>query len=344
MNKILIARRGVPLMKLDGINIFIAQIADNLISKGYVVTIAGIANVDVFKYRDLFGIESYPIFAKISSERKWRFVSDIEFGAKFYLYLLKNKHDFVIQNGIAFSPNKKTLLICHDLEPTSWPPILQKFFQKILYGNKFFKIAATSSEIRNGMLSLTDKNIHIVPTCISAKDVNLTTRQRKRITHVGTDPWKNPVASLELFSKLNISDSILTFIGDKNESLIHELNKNYNSLKNKVEFKSSLNRGDFLEILGESLYCLVPSIYSVGVLSPTVLDSYSQGTPVLASGISKDIFTCGETGFCLDPKCIEKALVINNWNSLSENAFKVARRFSVENSVERILNILNSKD
>ena len=36
MNKILIARRGVPLMKLDGINIFIAQIADNLISKGYI--------------------------------------------------------------------------------------------------------------------------------------------------------------------------------------------------------------------------------------------------------------------------------------------------------------------
>jgi len=343
MGKILITRRGVPLMKLDGINIFIAQISDELIKKGYSVTIAGINFVDVPKYKEYFGIDSTPVFAKISNYHKLRFASDIEFQIKFFLHCRKYKYDFIIMNGIAFSPSKQTLFICHDMESTSWPSFLQRIFQKTIYGNIHTRSAATSTEIQDKIAILSKNHIHIIPTCIATSDLNLSTGERTRITHIGTDPWKNPLASLELFAKLNLSGSVLTFIGDRNDLLIQTIEKKYDFMENRIEFKSSLSRAEFLKILSESIYCLVPSNYKVGVLSPTVLDSYSQGTPVLASGISRDIFICGETGYCLKQDCLDKASKNKNWSLMSQNAFAIAKVFSVENSVAQILNVMNLK-
>lgn len=90
----------------------------------------------------------------------------------------------------------------------------------------------------------------------------------------------------------------------------------------------------------------VPSLYRVAVASPTVLEAFACGAPVVGSeSISRDILDNGVNGHRCNAGdveaiagCFERLLSDEDcWRSLSANAAATARRFSNVNIGNRYL-------
>lgn len=335
----------MPLTKLDGINIFIALIAEHLISLGYKVSVAGIGEVNPIEYAKNFGIYRLPEFIKLSDKFSSDLKNEYYFQKGLRRLLRDGEWDLVIHNGITiFTGRKFNLLICHDWEPNGWNRNFQIFIQKILYGRRGSKVAATSPEIKAELVSLIQKDVSIIPTCVKyEKGDTVPFESRYRITHVGMQHYKNPIQSLQMFKKLLRDDLVLTYIGLPTEELKEKLQTENLDLIDRIEFKSNLEHEEYRKVMEQSLFCSVPSTYSVGVLSPTCLDAFANGAPVIGSGLSATLFIDGHNGYALENALSINTLTPEKWQELSANASQTARHFSVAHSCNQILKSFESK-
>lgn len=344
---ILISRRTEPLMTLDGINIFIALISEYLIESGFDVSVVGIGEVDRLKYQDSFGVTSLPTFLEASKKHSNSILNEVCFGVGLYRHLRNRNWDLVLQNGITFfSGPKRNMLLCHDWEGTFWNRKVQLVVQKVIYSRTRYLIAATSTEIQKKLSEFVKREVAILPTCVKIKKSHQikNLEERYRITHIGTQHYKNPLKSLDIFQSIFDGKMVLTFIGRKTDYLNAAINELPDEMRSHIEFYSNLPRDTYMELIAESLFCSIPSSYSVGVLSPTCLDAFVNATPVFASGLSSDLFKCGLNGLCVENCCYEKMPSRDVWQSMSRNALETAKRFDVKNVGQIILSLFAASD
>lgn len=346
IKEILITRRFVPLDRLDGINIFIALTAEFLIEMGYSVTVGGIGKINSEFYKKNFGVKETPQFITCSNFFSNSLFQEIAYMLGLRKTVREGNWDLIIHNGVSFIRGRnKDLLLCHDWEPNHWNRFLQIMVQKSIYSRKKSMIAATSTEISMKLQKLVNREVPIINTCVRYKPIKkMAYEERFRITHIGTQKYKNPIGTLRIFEKIKDSNLTLSFIGTRNLELEKEICKLDIELQKRIELHSRLPHEEYMAILGESRYCSIPSGYSIGVLSPTCLDAFANGTPVIGSGLSMDLFTCKENGVC-----IEDALEINfiseiEWKKLSENAYATAGKFSVQNTFYNSFAIINKNE
>ena len=100
----------------------------------------------------------------------------------------------------------------------------------------------------------------------------------------------------------------------------------------------------FLELLGGRMLVVVPSTYRIPVFSPTVLEAFAAGTPVIAASVSTDLIN-GRNGVALAPGFSEEDLALSmralltrrDMESRTEDAYATAMRFEAGVVASRLL-------
>ena len=132
--------------------------------------------------------------------------------------------------------------------------------------------------------------------------------RRPVILHVGTADYKNPGASLRAFAAARLDEACeLVITGRPTEALEAEVAALPIKSQGRVRLVGHVPTEAFLELLGTCMLFVVPSTYRTPVFSPTVLEAFAAGTPVIASSVSADLIN-GRNGVALAPGFSEDEL------------------------------------
>ncbi|MEM2293077.1 MAG: glycosyltransferase family 4 protein [Candidatus Bathyarchaeia archaeon] len=356
--RILITRRehlDVP----DGINIFIFSLADSFTRLGHEVILLSTYESDQekikkyyggFMFKKIYGLIRHTPNSSLYSLAKV-FIAWMTKGRE----LIRNlKPDFCIFNGVVpFMPRGiPVVFVSHDLEPRFISHRLRNFVKRISY-NSAVCVVATTSELKEELVSsqlVSYEKITIIPTCIklSLYQCQPVRYRRRAILHIGTAFYKNPEASIRSFEKLGSQDVELLITGEPSAELQAYIARIQEpTLREKIRLLGRVSDMDLKRLLGEVRVVSVPSIYKTPVASPTVLESFAAGTPVVTTNsITRDIAVNGFN--CLVCKIDTeefaealKRLLYDDilWERLSENARLSVKEFDADKVAERYLEL-----
>jgi glycosyltransferase involved in cell wall biosynthesis len=164
-------------------------------------------------------------------------------------------------------------------------------------------IAATCSELQAALareLVVNINRIDVIPTCLNLRNYfTIKPRNRVRaISHVGTAAYKNAAATIEAFSRIGADDVRLLIVGLRDAALERSLARLSLGLQSRVVCCGRVSAEEFIALASSVRIVSVPSLYRVAVASPTVLEAFACGTPVVGSdSISRDILDNGVNGY-----------------------------------------------
>lgn len=292
----------------DGINSFIFNLSDALLAAGHEVhlvtpticdsrTVAeSLANP---RYSDLHVIgnsrtPSHWEMAAAWRSRGVRLVRDI-------------KADFVIINGaLPVRMPVPSCVVAHDLEKRwSYGGIGRRVYKSVCY-RLSERIVATTSELQSAVareIFYDQKNISVIPTCVNCEAFHNHPLERRKnaILHMGTARYKQPMATLAAFAEMTVpADLYIT--GKKTPFLDSALDNLPSDVRKRVFLLGIVPAEELRDLLATVRVVSVPSLYVVPVASPTVLESFSSGTPVVTTpSVSRDLFAEGRGGYRVDP-------------------------------------------
>jgi glycosyltransferase involved in cell wall biosynthesis len=333
--KIVITRFGDCLIA-DGINLFIYELSDALISLGHeVALLSGYAENmptggkrSTFEniIKDMFSVNNVPTLRSLSLHIRGRgflsvFEQNLVFAYDGSRILSEILPDMVIFNGATtmLSPAFK-VAVSHDLQ---FRVGLMKYYDWVVYRG-FDKIVAASSEIAEGLtnlLRLSVSKISTIPICIDTSRFSSQTKRKRihAILHIGTRPEKRPDITIKAFEKIARIDSELELLiagqydpGVEMEwkeaelgvpPLLEQIENKEEGIRKRISLLGRLSKEKLIELYSDVKVTCVPSDYRVPVCSPTVIESLASGTPVVGSltAISRDILIDGFTGFRVQP-------------------------------------------
>ncbi|MFZ0130674.1 MAG: glycosyltransferase [Candidatus Dormiibacterota bacterium] len=172
------------------------------------------------------------------------------------------------------------------------------------------------------------------------------TERRPVILHMGTADYKNPGASLRAFAATRVDEAYeLVITGRPTEALKAQVAALPIEVQGHVRLVGYVPTDAFLELLGSCMLVVVPSTYRTPVFSPTVLEAFAAGTPVIAASVSADLIN-GRNGVALAPGFSEEDLALSmrafltsavTWKVASEDAYATAMHLEAGVVASRLL-------
>ena len=336
--------RRAPLDTPDGINISIFALGDALVRDGHRVSYVCATDSDPDELRRLYGIGFTPEVVALSSQRGWdgsyrRLITPwIRHGRG---AIGRLNPDYTIINGALPLPLPgRSCVVSHDLERRmAGLGATRSLYKRITYSFSD-DIVATCTEIRDLLgkeLSRAPSRIHVIPTCfdLSGYAGRPLAERDPAILHMGTVDYKNPRATLAAFAALQ-TPARLVLTGKVDDALRATIDALPAPVRERIELPGFVDAAELRALLGRVRVVAVPSVYSVPVASPSVIEPFASGTPVVAGdSISRDVLEDGVNGAVVpaaEPlemaRRIDELLTDDDrWSRLSAAAFERSRAF-----------------
>ena len=341
----------------DGISGFIYSLSDALMRLGDEVFLVTPSQSSEESIRERFGSLAFTSMHTLCSSPHPTHIEMITAWLRRGLPLLRELNpDFIIVNGgLPIRFPYPTCIVSHDLERRGPYGSLIRQIYKIYSYRKVDHIVATCTELRDALareIFVRRAEISVIPTCIDIKAYrNKPLEDREAaILHVGTSEWKNPGATIDAFVRLR-QPAKLYVLGNTSPELKQRLALLPGEISKRISLLGIVDSNCLKELLSKVRILSVPSIYTLPVASPTVLDGLASGTPVVGStSVSADLLTDGRTGFRVDPRqTIELAdkleLLLRDdslWQTISTHCMRAAERFSNDSVAQKFRSLAMS--
>jgi glycosyltransferase involved in cell wall biosynthesis len=328
----------------DGINVFIFSLAEQMINLGAKVSVLSTVKCDENKVHRLFSCDVYPEFYSLVRRRELSIAGAAAVWAlKARQLIRKLNPSAVLLNGVV--PTRlpaPTWALSHDLERRGGRLSPFRVPYKRLSYRLADRLAATCSEVRDGLaseLGADPGSIAVLPTCINsdAYSCRPLNERRPAILHMGAAHYKNVPATLRWFAELGETDAELYITGDAGRQVEAAKPALSPQALRRIHLVGDVSHTELKALLTSVRAVAVPSDYACPVASPTVLEAFASGTPVVASAsISRDVLRDGENGHCvpelsgaLGPGRLRELLSDDTvWKRMSAAALATARSFS----------------
>lgn len=291
----------------DGINCFIFTLSKALFRQGHDVFLISASSSSTQLIANYYGGPTFSVIHCLSENPTpshlemlwaWRHVG---------LRLLRriDPHFVIVNGALPFRLPYATCTVSHDLQRRwSYGSLVRRAYKAYAY-RRTDRIVATCSELRDGLaaeLAVPPRRISVIPTCIDRNAYQMVPLERREraILHLGTAGYKAPLATMEAFART--SDSAKLYItGRPTQAMVDYVGGLPEEIRRRISFLGIIGAEELKRLLATVRVVSVPSIYSVPVLSPTVLESLASGTPVVGStSISADVLD-DSCGFRIDP-------------------------------------------
>ena len=356
----IVLARARSIFSIDGINVFIWELAEALSNLGHEVYVMSGYEGRGYNVQKMFDIKRVPQFIVLNNKREPRFVMEESF-LWFYSgsrILKKLNPSMVIINGsILVSTRAFKAVVCHDLEYRKSKNL--RYYDTLIY-RLFDSVVATSSELKlevSRQMSLSPSKITRIPVCIDLhKYYALKLSEREHaVLHIGTWHDKNLRATLEAFQKIAKHDRSLKLyvtgsLWSYPKNLLSKISR---KVRERIFCLGRIPKSTLIDLYAKVKVTCVPSIYKVPVISPTVLESMASGTPVIGSStaISNDLLIQGFNGFRVNPSnaeaiCTHINALTNDdklWERTSTNAQSHVRSFDRDQVARQYLELYYSK-
>jgi glycosyltransferase involved in cell wall biosynthesis len=350
--------RRAPLDTPDGINISIFALGDALVRAGHRVSYVCATQSDPEELRRLYGIGFTPEIVALSSRRGWdgnyrRLITPwIRHGRR---AIGRLDPDYTIINGALPLPLPgRSCVVSHDLE-RRMAGGARRLYKRITYSFAD-DVVATCSEIRDllgGELGRSPSRIAVIPTCfdLSGYSGRPLAEREATILHMGTVDYKNPRATLAAFAALR-TPARLVLTGKVDDALRATIDAFPAGVRERIELPGFVDAAELRDLLGRVRVVSVPSVYSVPVASPSVIEPFASGTPVVAGdSISRDVLNDGVNGAVVagaEPlamaRRIDELLTDDElWSRLSAAALERSRDFGAEAVARRYLELATAR-
>jgi len=302
---------------LDGVNRFIALLAEGLRKLGHEVEIFSwcYRGVDKKRLEEWFKeIHGLDIAIPIHTLRKEPCEGDpwvriaFDWFFKGSAMLRKSEFDAVIVNCVVPLRFRPKIAVIHDLGPlyslNKLYSLLGKTILKVMYDEVICVSTKTRQELRTA-LKLSCKVIPI-PLKLGAYKPRRLDERENVIVHIGTRPVKNPQISLETIRILREKgfDIKLVMMGSPIQY----------PRTDAVEYAFGVTEKDKLELLCKAKALILPSSYEG--FSYVALEAMACGTPVVVSN------------------AVPEEVIINNFNGIRVNSFNPQ---DYANALEKLL-------
>jgi len=354
MKIVLIKREPVDIP--DGIGIFIYSLAEKLLNQGHEVTVACGTYADPAKIQQCFQLDRYPALLSLGIPR------DSTRARHAATWLLKGRStvhqlnpDLIVVNGaLPLRFLAPTCIVSHDLEKRFSPfGLLRVGYKRYAY-RQADHLVATCTELKTALareLRIDPARIRVIPTCVNTNAYvkNPLSGRENAILHMGTADYKNPLATIQSFALVGVEGVRLYITGPTCPRVASCLVSLKPSIRKRVHLLGYLPARKLKEILSSVKVVAVPSNYFVPVASPTVLESFASGTPVVASpSITRDLLRDGLTGYIRRSddftgiaEAFERLLEDENvWGTMSCQALETVERFSTTRVAQSYLSLL----
>lgn len=347
-----------------GAEIYVHELAKNLVEKGHQVTIFS-GNDGKSSNREIIdGIEII---------RRGGFFTVYIWAAIYYIFKFQDRFDIIIdsENGIPFftpiySRRPKFLLIHHVhqefFNDSLKSPMreIAKFIEgklmPLVYRNE--KVMTVSESSKKDVLGLgifSEENICIINPGIDIKPVskNITKTDQPSILYLGRlKPYKNIDIAIKSFKKVLKKFPTAIFniagVGDSEESLKQLVKKL--QIENSVLFHGHVDEDITKPIMFKQTWIMVqPSSFEGWGI--TVIEANQMGTPVVASDIPglRESVINGETGILVKPKSVTQfsqaliKLIKNNKlrKSMSMAGIDRAKKFNWSENTDTFLSAIH---
>jgi len=351
--RIILAKRD-QLDDPDGINFFIYSLAEELIRLGHEVIVACAASLDLAKVHKYFRLSRYPEFLSFGARRDAGFAEMVAaWGMRGRTALNRLAPDFIVLNGaLPLAFQAPTCTVSHDLERKPRFELARVAYKRFAY-RRSPHIVVTCSELKTALsseLRIDSRRTHVIPTCVNPTSyMSKPLKEREdAILHMGTISHKNPLGTIRAFALLKDSNATLFLTGKPNETVVNCIESLDSSVRKRIKLLGYVSSEELKELLGRVKVVSVASDYFVPVASPTVIESFASGTPVVGSPcITRDLLQDGFNGFA--PQCNdfqERAIAFRHllenedaWSSMAGNALATVQRFSAANVAQSYLTL-----
>ena len=346
--------RRAPLDTPDGINISIFALGDALVAAGHQVSYVCATESDPDELRRLYGINFTPDVVALSSRRGWdgdyrRLVMPwVRHGRR---AISRLRPDYTIINGALPVPLPgRSCVVSHDLE-RRMAGVIRTLYKRVTYALAD-DIVATCTEVRDLLaleLRRPPATIGIIPTCFDLTGYRgLPLAEREcAILHMGTVAYKNPAATLAAFAALE-TPARLYLTGRVDDALRALIDTLPGSVRDRIELSGFVDAVELRDLLGRVRLVSVPSVYSVPVASPSVIEPFASATPVVAGdSISRDVLVDGVNGAVVpgaEPLAMARRMDEllgddDRWARLSAAALERSRTFNAPAVARRYLEL-----
>jgi glycosyltransferase involved in cell wall biosynthesis len=348
--------RRAPLDTPDGINISIFALGDALVAAGHRVSYVCATESDPDELRRLYGINFDPEVVALSRNRGWdgnyrRLITPwIRHGRQ---AIARLKPDYTIINGaLPFPLPGGSCVVSHDLERRMASlGATRRLYKRITYGFAS-DIVATCTEIRDLLaeeLKRPPSRIRVIPTCfdLSGYAGRPLAEREPTILHMGTVDYKNPRATLAAFAALE-TPARLVVTGKVDDELRATIDALPDGVRERIALPGFVDAAELRDLLGRVRVVSVPSVYSVPVASPSVIEPFASATPVVAGdSISRDVLEDGVNGAVVrgaEPMGIARRLdeLLTDdalWSRFSTAALERSRTFGAEAVARRYVDL-----
>ncbi len=295
----------------DGINIFIAALANELSGAGHDVTVIATTVGPPERVDRL--LQLAPDVRLVSLERqKPRFALEglsLRWLLRGPATIDRYSPELVINNGsVPFRTHAITCTVAHDL---GWATnrhrfvALRRAYKRYSY-SRCDHIVATATEIRRGLavdLGVPEGRISYIPRCIELAAITAArlTERDDAIAHTGTAPYKNPTATVRAFALMKRDTTRLFVEGRVTAALSDAVMSLPVTVRRRVELLGELGARQLWELLGRARVAAYPTLYSVPTASATIIEAVGAATPMVGSSmISADLLRDGHNGLVRD--------------------------------------------
>jgi glycosyltransferase involved in cell wall biosynthesis len=328
----------------DGINIFLFTLAEELIRRRHRVIAVSTCAVSAGRVQETFRCSKYPELVGLTTSDQLGYSATGTAWLRFGNDVLKKySPEVTIVNGaLPLRLPGRSIIVSHDVEPRVPRFRLLRIFYKSFCYRLADQIVATCTEIGDALAAEIHTRrscIRIIPTCMNLANYTPKplSQRTQLILHMGTVNYKNPLTTLKAFVRLRSPAARLQITGPLTPDLEDFIRGLPSDLRNRIVTGRFLPAQELKELLESARIVSVPSDYAVPVASPTVLESFATGTPVVCSrSISRDIIRDGENSIVADtPDAIAGAFhrlaeEDDLWQKLSAQARITIERFSAE--------------
>jgi glycosyltransferase involved in cell wall biosynthesis len=324
----------------DGVNIFIVALAQALSELSHEVMLVVASLGSHAEYRRLLAPRiDLPILA-LSATPLSGFAS-VAAWVRAKRAIDRFLPDLVIHSEAVPLPLRGTIIqVVHDLQPRSGPlapvwGVIRRFSTR-----RSDYVVATTTELRVEIacdLGIQQHRIVLIPKCVDLQayqNAGLAARERA-ILHAGTDPYKDPGATIRAFGALDDPSVALYVTGAITRPTQDAVDALPDRLRERVILLGSADGLTVRSLHGRVRVAVFPTRYATPVASATVMEAIACGTPIVGSArLSKDVLAHDANGLAIDPDPGRMAAalkaVLNDdvlWSRLSTGASRMAERF-----------------
>jgi len=261
--------------------------------------------------------------------------------------------DLIIHSEAIPLPFRGTVVhVVHDLEPRRgrlaplWRAI-RRFSAR-----HSDHVVATTAELRDELvrdMGLSPDEILVIPKCIDQRAYlkpGLAARERA-IFHAGTQPYKDPGATIRAFAKLDDTSVELYVTGPVTEPTREAVGDLPLRIRNRVTLVGPADGFSVRGLHSRVRVASFPTRYTIPVASATVMEAIAAGTPIVGSPrLSRDVLVDGVNGLVVDTEPAAMAVALRAlldddelWEQLSIGAGRMVKRFDAFRIARQYVNL-----